>query len=248
MASGMLLRALAVVFCASAAAAFGAAQEAKGITAYQERIEVAEDGSAKVAIILTAAGWTADSIELPLNVAKAKGFSAEAGSGPVTAGSVKVGDVSLLKVELDHAPVGKLQLKVAFTADGFFNWQKRAHGVYPVSYTFTNTTHTNISNYELKILLPAGYKMNGVTSSTPRATGEDVMPPYEFATEDARLAVNLRSKSVGPGKTAAIAFGVVQSGGNPLPLISIGLVIALIALYLKRDVLTREDYVREVTV
>jgi hypothetical protein len=114
-----------------------------------------------------------------------------------------------------------------------------------VSYTFTNTTETNIRNYSLMMIFPPGYGMNGVTSTTPRTTGEEVVPPYDFATQDGRLVVNLRSPSVAAGRTAAIAFGFRQNAGSPWMAILIGLVIAGFGIYLKRDVLTREDFQKE---
>ncbi len=112
---------------------------------------------------------------------------------------------------------------------------------------FTNTTSATINNYALKVLVPSGFDMRGVTSSTPRATGEEVVPPYDFATEDGRLVVNLRSRTVPPGRTAGIAFGFEPRERNPWPAVAIGLAIVLLGLYLKRDVLTRADYVREVS-
>ena len=136
---------------------------------------------------------------------------------------------------------------VTFTAREFIDWKKARspRGIYGLSYTFTNNVMANIGQYRLKVLLPESYEMNGVTSSTPRMTGEEIQPPYEFASESKRTVVTLRSKSVGPGKTAAIAFGFVKAGRNPLPFLIFGLLIAAAALWFKRDVLTRADYARE---
>jgi hypothetical protein len=224
-----------------------AAQGAKGITTYKELVDVAGDGSAKVTLTVTAAEWP-DTIELPLDVPGAKNVSAEAVGAGVAAEPVKVGDVNRIKVHFDRPPTADTPLTITYAADKFIDWAKAKpkRGIYTLSRTFTNATTADIKNYEMHILLPPGFTMNGVTSSTPRAKGSDVVPPYDFGTEDGRLAVTLRSKSVPAGGTAAIAFGFAHNGRNPWPIILVGLAIALLGLYVKRDVLTRPDYVREV--
>jgi hypothetical protein len=186
-----------------------------------------------------------DTLVLPLNFTNAKDVSLD----PPAAGSarvIKAGDVDLLQVKLAQSPAAAAKLKIALTAERFFDWTKAKtrRGTYAFSYTFSNTSNTSIGNYALRVLLPTGFSMTGVTSSTPRATGEEVEPPYDFASEDGRLSVNLRAKTVPPGRTAAIAFAFQPSGRNPLPPIVIGAIIIGLALYLKRDVLTRTDYSR----
>jgi len=224
-----------------------AAQDAKGITAYRETIEIAADGSAAVSVDVTLSGWATDRIELPLNFAKVENFAVTAEGVKAAATASKTGDVRVIKVQFEGNPPAKLKLRVTFTAKDFFDWKKAKNprGVYGFSYTFTNTTTANIADYSFKLLLPPGFEMNGVTSSTPRATGEEVEPPYDFVNEGGRTVVNLRSKSVGPGKAAAIAFGFAPEERRLWPAILIGLLVAALGLYLKRDVLTRSDYARE---
>ena len=224
-----------------------AAQDAKGITAYQELVDLAPDGSAKVTLNVTLSGWDSDKIELPLNFAKAEDFEVAAGGRKVKATAGKTGDVKVIKLQFDGKPAAEEKFAVTFTAREFFDWAKAKtpRGTFRFSYTFTNATANNITGYKLKILLPPGYNIAGITSSTPRATGEEIEAPYDFATENGRVALNLRSKSVASGKFAAIAFGFEKEERHTLPVILIGLLIAALALYLKRDVLTRPDFVRE---
>jgi hypothetical protein len=226
-----------------------AAQTPKGITSYGESVDMAVDGSAKVAVTLSVAGLSSDTLELPLNFANVKDVALD----PAAIGSartVRTGDVDVLQVKFGQPLAAPTTFKLSFTADKFFDWTKAksARGIYLLSYTFSNTSNVNIANYQLRVALPAGFSMRGVTSSTPRATGEEMEPPYDFAAPDGRLIVNLRAKSVPPGRTAAIAFGFVPSGHNPLPAIAIGAIIIALALYLKRGVLTRADYVEQAPV
>jgi hypothetical protein len=241
-----LATAAAALFLLSGAP-LASAQGAKGITSYKEIVDVARDGSAKVTLTVTAAEWP-DTIERPLDVPGAKNITAEAGGAAATAEPVKVGDVNRMKVHFDRPPSAGVPLTISYAADKFIDWTKAKpkRGIYTLSRTFTNATTTDIKNYEMHLLLPPGYTMNGVTSSTPRAKESDVVPPYDFTTEDSRLAVTLRSKSVAAGGTAAIAFGFASSERNPWPIVLVGLALALLGLYVKRDVLTRPDYVREV--
>jgi len=226
-----------------------AAQTPKGISSYGESVDMALGGSAKIVVTLSLAGLTSDMLELPLNFANVKDVALE----PAAIGSaraIRTGDVNVLQVKFGQPLAAPTTFKLAFTADHFFDWTKAksARGIYSLSYTFSNTSNLNIANYQLRVALPVGFSMWGVTSSTPPATGEEIEPPYDFAAPDGRLIVNLRAKSVPPGRTAAIAFGFVPSGDNPLPAIAIGAIIIALALYLKRGVLTRADYVRQAPV
>lgn len=241
----------AVIATAGAALLVGLASPAvaqKGILDYRETVDIAANGSARVSIEANVAGLTGDTLELPLNFPNTRDVAMESPGGAASVRATRVGDTSLITVKFSQPPTAKTNLRIGLTTDKFFDWAraKSKRGVYGFSYTFTNTTTVTINNYALKVLTPAGFDMTGVTSSTPRATGEEVVPPYDFATEDGRLVVNLRSRTVPPGRTAAIAFGFEPRENNPLPAIVIGVIIALLGLYLKRDVLTRPDYVREV--
>lgn len=153
-----------------------------------------------------------------------------------------MGDARIVRVSFDGKPPAQVKLKLTFDAKEFLDWAKarKDRGVYNLSYTFTNTLVTTINNYTLKVLLPPGYVMNQVASSTPKATGEEVEPPYDFASTTGSTVVTLRSKTVGPGKTAAIAFGFKGVDGNPAPILLLGLVIAAAGVYIKRDLILRK--------
>ena len=222
------------------------AEEAKGITSLRETVELAPDGSAAVTVEVKLANWPADRLDLPLNFGK-PGPLAVSGNVKADATVVRNGDARQIHVQFDGKPPVDTTVSIRFTAQDFLDWKKARspRGVYGLSYTFTNTGMMTIGRYALTVRLPQGYGVNGVTSSTPRMTGEEVEPPYDFGTVDGRTVMNLRAKSIGPGKTAAIAFGFSEEERHPLPFVVAGLLIALVALWGKRDVLTREDYVRE---
>jgi hypothetical protein len=225
-----------------------AGREVKGITAYQEIIDLTTDDSVAVKTRITLTGWGEETVDLPLNFANAENIGVDAGDLKVTATAAKTGDVRVIKLQFGSKPPAEAKIGISYSTKKFFDWEKSKtpRGIYNLSYTFTNATSTNIGKYALQIFLPPGYAMNGVTSSTPRATGEEVESPYSFMTRDGRVEVSLRSPSVGSGKNAAIAFGFKKDEQNPWPLIGLGILISLVALYLKRDVLTRADYAQKV--
>jgi len=222
------------------------AEDAKGITLLRETIAVAPDGSAAVTLEVKLANWASDHLDLPLNFGK-PGPLAVSGEVKADATVVRNGDARQIHVQFAGKPPADTRVRIQFTAQDFLDWKKARspRGVYGLSYTYTNTGAMTIARYALAVQLPQGYGVNGVTSSTPRMTGEEVEPPYDFGTVDGRTVMNLRAKSIGPGKTAAIAFGFSEEERHPLPFVAVGLLIALAALWGKRDVLTREDYVRE---
>ncbi len=197
---------------------------------------------------MTLAGWQEQRIDLPLNVANPDNLTVEAAGLSARAAVARNGDVRVIRVEFDRVPPGVKQLRIRLTAKGLLNWERArsSRGTYSLSYTFANATSATIGDYAFKLLLPAGYTIRSITSSTPRATGEEVEPPYGFATEDGRVALSLRAKPVAPGKFAAIAFGFESTGRNPLPAVIIGLLVALAGLYLKRDVLSSESFERKI--
>jgi hypothetical protein len=236
-----------VLLLALLAALPAAAQDARGIASYRETIDLATDGSAGVAIELMLANWAADRVDLPLNVGKPDNFAVTGDGVKAAASAARNGDVRVIRVQFEGKPAAAAKLRITFTAREFLDWKKARspRGIYGLSYTFTNTGTANVGQYRLTVRLPEGYEMNGVSSSTPRMTGEEVEPPYDFVTEDGRTVVNLRAKSVAPGRTATIAFGFVKRERNPLPVIAIGMLVVAGALWIKRDVLTRADYVRE---
>lgn len=227
---------------------FCLAQGAKGLTTYRELIELATDGSARVTVDVTLAGWQQDRIDLPMNFATADGMTIEAPGLNASAATATVGDVRVLRVQFDRPPPTTEQLKITFTVKTFLDWTraKSPRGTYALSYTFTNATSTTIGDYAVRIALPAGYTVTGVTSSTPRMTGEEVEPPYLFGTEGNQVVMTLRMKPVAPAKFAAIAFNFESAQRNPLPVLVLAALIALAGLYLKRDVLTSPTFERDV--
>lgn len=230
---------------ATGRAAQAAAPEAKkGIVACRESVDLSPDGSANVTMGIALAGWDSDKLDLPLNYAKPENLGVEAGDLKVVATAGKTGDASVIKLQFDGKPPADVQIKLTFAVKKFLDLgkAKTPRGIFNLSYTFTNATATTINKYDFTVLLPPGYVMNGVSSSTPKATGEEVVPPYDFLAQGNRVVVNLHAPTVGPGKNAAIAFGFAKDDRNPWPLVGIGILISLAALYLKRDVLTSANY------
>jgi len=219
----------------------------KGVTSWKETLELAEDGSAKVALDLVLSNWESDSIDLPLSYAKAEGVEVVSTDVAATAQAGKAGDMRVLKLKFDKKPPAQAKLGVTFAAKGFLDMKKARspRGFYALNYTFANLSTANVGTYSLKVVLPAGYKMTQVLSSTPKATGNEVTPPFDFGDEGGRTVVNLRSPSVAVGKNAAISFNFQPAGKQALALVAAAIVIAAVAMYAKRDVLTREDYVPE---
>ena len=238
---------LQLALAAPASAQQAKAPEAKGITAYEEMMEILPNGSARLTTKLVVSGLDGDEIDLPLNVDKPENFTANAEGVSVTAAAGKTGDAKVVKLRFTPRPAKETRVTVAYDAKEFFDWKKARspRGIYNLSYTFTNATSRNIGKYSFKMLLPPGFVIDGVASSTPKLTGEEVEPPYNFATENDRVLLTLRSKSVAPGKNAAIAFGFEKEERNPKPVIALGFLIAALALYLKRDALTHADFTRE---
>lgn len=216
----------------------------KGVTSWIESLDLAADGSVKVALDLILSNWDSDAIDLPLSYAKPEGITVVSSELSATAQAGKAGDMRVLKLKFDRKPPASAKLNVSFTMKNFMDMKKSLspRGFYAFSYTFTNLSPANVGVYSLKVLLPEGYKMSQVLSSTPKATGNEVTPPYDFSAEDGRTIVRLRAPSVAVGKNAAIAFNFQPARKSGLAMIAISIILAAIAMYAKRDVLTREDY------
>jgi hypothetical protein len=241
----IIATALASVPAAAQEPAKDAAKAApKGVTAWKESLELAADGSVKVGLDLTLSNWDSDAIDLPLSYAKPEGITVASSDVAATAQAGKAGDMRVLKLTFDRKPPAATKLGVSFAMKNFLDMKKARspRGFYSFSYTFANLSSTNVGAYSLKVLLPEGYKMKQVNSSTPKATGNEVTPPYDFSADDGRTMVNLRAPSVAVGKNAAIAFDFQPERKSGLAVVAISILLAAIAMYVKRDVLTKENY------
>lgn len=236
--------ALAAIALATPAAAQPAQPAPKGITTYRETIDLAAGGSALVTVDVTLAGWQDGVLDLPLNVANPEELKVVATGMAATIAAVRVGDVRMLRVTFGQLPAATQTLTLTYATKTFLNWERSRspRGFHALSYTFANVTTATVADYGLTVVLPTGYLVRGITSSTPRATGEEIEPPYGFATRNGRVQLSLRAKPVTPGRFAAIAFGFEPAGHSPLPVLVIAGLIALAGLYLKRDVLTRATF------
>lgn len=221
----------------------------KSVSAWKETLDLAADGSAGVTIDITLANWDSDSANLPIAYDKPEGISVTCADLVATGQIGKVGDARALMLKFDKKPAAEEKLKIAFTVKEYINWAKArsSRGFYNFSYSFANLLPSNIGAYSLKVLLPPNYKMTQVLSSTPKATGDEAVPPYDFTTEGGRVTVSLRAPSVAVGKSTAITFNFQSSVTNALAYIIVSVIVAAIALWVKRDVLTKEDYTREVS-
>ncbi len=245
----------AVILVVGSVAAQGASTPAKteqkpaqkGVKSWKEILSLAADGSATVTSDITLVNWDSDTMDLPLAYGKPEGITVSCPDLIVTAQAGKTGDAKVLKLKFDKKPAAEEKLTLTFTVKGFLDWDKAKspQGFYTFSYTTTNLSQTSIGAFSLKILLPPNYKMTQVLSSTPKAKNDDVEPPYDFSKEGDRLVVNLRAPSLAMGKTAAISFNF-QPSNSAIAYIIVSIIIAAIALYVKRDVLTKTDYKREV--
>ena len=218
--------------------------EPKGVTAWKETLDLAVDGSAKVVLDLVLSNWDSDAIDLPLTYAKPDGITVTSTDVQATAQAGKAGDAKVLKLKFDKKPPAAAKLSVSFAAKDFLDMKKARspRGFYAFSYSFANLASANVGAYSLKVLMPEGFKMTQVLSSTPKATGSEVTPPYDFSAEDGRTVVNLRAPSVAVGKTAAIAFNFQPERRGGAWMVAVCVILAAIAMYAKRDVLTNPDY------
>jgi hypothetical protein len=243
-ASACILAVLAVLAAAPPASAQPAQPAPAGITTYRETIDLAADGSATVTADIALAGLAASELELPLNVAAADRIAVTADGLAAAAAAVRVGDVRLLRVTFERPPAASQKLRITYAVKNFLDWarSRSPRGIRTLSYTFANLTTHSVADYAVTIVLPPGHLVSGVTSSTPRASGEEIEPPYGFATREGRVEMKLRAKPVAPGKFAAIAFGFVPAERSPLPVLVIAGLLIAAGFYLKHDVLTRECF------
>jgi hypothetical protein len=222
----------------------GKKPDPKGVTAWKESLDLAADGSAKVVLDLTLSNWDGESIDLPLSYAKPEGILVESSDVTAAAKAGKTGDARVLKLTFDGKPPASANIRVSFGMKDFLDMKKARspRGFYAFSYTFANMASVNVGSFSLKVLLPEDYAMTQIVSSTPKATGNEVVPPYDFSSANGRTVVNLRAPSVAVGKNAAIAFNFQPARKGALAVVVLSIVVAAVAMYVKRDVLTREDY------
>jgi len=220
----------------------------KGVKSWKEVIDLGSDGNAAVTSEIVLVNWDSDTMDLPLAYGKPDGITVSCSDLSISAQGGKAGDAKVLKLKFNKKPAPEEKLKISFIAKEFLDWNKAKspRGFYNLSYTLTNLSQTPVNSFSLKILLPPNYRMTQVLSSTPKAKDDDVVPPYDFSKEGDRLVVNLRAPSLAMGKTAAISFNF-QPIGSAAAYVIVSIIISIVALYLKRGVLTNPDYKREIS-
>jgi hypothetical protein len=237
---------LAALVWQPAAAQQAAAAKKTGLTQYAETVTLGEDGKADVSVQAKLANWTEKYLDLPAGYAGMEGLKAEVNGAEVNAETVKDGSVSLLRLTLPDALPEESTVGLTFTAPKYYNWSDKKvlkpYHVNQLGHTFSNTTRYAVGNYSATIVLPPHWVVNSVASSVPASKADDIVSPYDFTTGGDVTRVLLRSKSVAPGKTAEIVFGMAKDGRNTTLALLVGLLVIAGALWLKRDVLTREDF------
>ena len=208
---------------------------AAGLADYRETLTLAPDGSAAVHLSATLSDATGADVALPFGHASARALAATANGVAVPAELVHQGALTRLVLHLPQPPAGSVALAASFTAEKFLDWQKARspRGGIAIGYAFLDTSPLRIADFQARLVLPEGYIMNGITRSLPAATGEEVVPPYTFATEAGRLTVDLRAPSLAPGQGASIAFGVRPAGRAAWPAVAGALAVALAGLWVK---------------
>lgn len=207
----------------------------RGSIRLHERIDVAENGSADVAITVT----PDSTVRIPFALPFAYGTpeSIRILDSALAADFLVRDGVPLLTVAGTTLRQGSFQVMVHVQAlTGWSGMKVGEFGNRTVRHEFRNTTPLLIAEYEGALLLPEGLTVSSVVSSEPAQTEKEPAAPFEVFVEGRRTGIIIRDKGLSLGDVSQVTFRCKPAEKSPVLLICFSLA-GLLYLIFFRDVL-----------
>lgn len=205
-----------------------------------ESIQLNADGTGNVEIraLVNASGSTlpVQTFALPCSF-KDIGPVSCAEMASVTATVAEIEGIRQFQVTIPPLAGGESRITLQFTAKGLFDPQKKEtedFGTIPVTYQHVNTLPQRIGSYSLRIILPEGQAVGGISEVIPKPGKNDPQLPYTLSWENQRYTVSMALAPMKTGDRQLLKFRL-KSTAKPMILLAAGLVISLLYLYFFRD-------------
>ncbi len=212
--------------------------EAVQIALYEEEVSLERSGDAIVTTRIELAGETPARLRLPFSYEVAEDLSVQPRKG-VEVAAVEVAGTRALELRF-HSPRGSLRpLTVRYTLPRLYDWSAppEAFGNRRVGHQLVQTQHLEIDRYRLRVILPAGFRVNEVLETTPPFNPKKASElPFELGEEHGRASVALVADGLVLGDRVGLELEAKSSRRSAALLIA-GLLVSALYLIFFRDVL-----------
>lgn len=217
-----------------ALSALGSAAE---LSRYEERVDLAGDGSASVRVRLAFRGVAPPLVLLALPRPEVRELKA---TGPALASvrTLDKGDRRFLALELASGTVGPATAEISFSLAGYVQdgAQAAPYGNRRLGYRFVNVAFDRIDEFTATIVLPAGDVFNAVDEFSPEPEKSGTVIPFTISREEQRTVGRIEVKNVRLGDEVKLAC-TFRSGRKSKWLLFVLLALAAAYLVFFRDTL-----------
>ncbi len=210
--------------------------QAVRIALYEEEVSLDRSGDAIVTTRIQLTGEAPASLLLPFSYEVAEDLSVRPRQR-VTVAAVEIAGTKALEL---RCPQGSLRsLTVRYTLPRRYDWSAppEAFGNRRVGHELVQTQHLKIDRYQLRMILPQGFRVNEVLRTTPPFNPKKASElPFELGEKDGRATVELAVSGLALGDRVGLELEAKSARRSASVWIA-GLLVSLLYLIFFRDVL-----------
>ncbi len=238
LASCLLLISASGVFATGGTLAQEPALQVVHLSLYEEEVSFGLSGDATFTTRIDIVGGLPARILLPFGGGVAEDLTVRPSKG-VDVTLVDVAGTLAVELRLDTAGKSLRTLTVQYTLPRLHDWSAppEAWGNRKVSHEIVHTQHLRIDRYELRMILPDGFRVNQVLGTIPAFDSKKASElPFELVEIDGRAAVELVALELVLGDRVGLKLEAKSDRRGAFVWMA-GVVISLLYLIFFRDVL-----------
>ena len=207
------------------------------LSRYDETVVLDRDGSAEIRLSLAFADRTEPMVLIPVRYAALLNLHVQG----VAKGAVRqVENKGNYFVALDFAGTGPspAAIEISFQVKNYFENKGAStpFGNKELGYRFVNVTFARIGKLSAKLVLPAGFVINGIGSFSPKPKKSGMALPYTISRQDGKDVAGIAIDNVKLGDEITLHC-TFKSTKKSLPLLLVLIALAVAYLVFFRDIL-----------
>jgi len=207
------------------------------LSRYDETVVLAADGSAEIRLSLTFADRTESGVLIPVRHAALLNLNA---SGMAKGAVRRVENKGNYFLALDFAGTGAnpAAIEISFQVKNYFEDKGASSpfGNKELGYRFVNVSFERIGKLSAKLVLPAGFVINGIGNFSPKPQKSGMALPYTISRQDGKDVAGIAVDNVKLGDEITLHC-TFKSTKKSLPLLLFLIALAIAYLVFFRDIL-----------
>jgi hypothetical protein len=197
-----------------------AGADATTIDSYASRLDVAENGSARVTVTLQLGNCQPGRIRLPIAFAKLDAFQTGNVPDGVQLELAQGKDQSIVDIELPVSIKDAAKVSFSFSTPDVLGRPKLGPGeksrlaadTQVLKYNFVNTQALAIGSYRVEARLPDEMRVQKIGEQLPKPKRSDVLPRVQLGKFDGHQGATLQFENVKQGDRTSMVLEVVGDG------------------------------------